>query len=735
MKKVIIAEKPSVAKNIADAFKIKVRKDGYFEGEEYIVTWAFGHLLQLFDAKDYDETMKGWRMEKFPFIPSEFKYKIKSDSQNRAIVDKGSQKQLNIIKGLIDREDVEAVISATDYDREGQVISDELFIYYDVKKPIYRILLNEWTENEVKKGMEKLKLNSEMKSLQDAGIGRQIADWIIGINLTSVATLRYGFEDKKIINIGRVLLPTLKIIYDRDKEIENFKESSYYKLVQKFKNLENIEFETLYYEENEKFEKKEYLDEIKKSIKGKQGKVILKEVEKKREYPAPLFNLSNLQGYITSKYKGWTSDKVLKVAQSLYEKKFITYPRTGSMALEESLVDRARNVLEKIKVGLPYESEIKFTKTKRVFDNSKVESHSAITPTYVKPSNLSPDERAVYEAIKNRFIMQFMPVAEFEETKITIKVDDEKAKGEFRAKGRVSLVEGWRKVEKIETKDTILPLVNEGESLDVTDGKVTKVTKKPPKHHTEKTLLKVMETCGKNFKKNKVEDKSDEEDTENDELAEENSEEMMKAILSGFSIGTPATRAETIKRLHDIGYVKAKGKSLICTELGRTIVEVFPAKELLDLEYTGRLEKTLSDIEKGIVSKEEFLNLICNFTRESVDKIKNDRSLLHKFKVELPEGAEEIGKCPICGNSVIEGIKGFGCINWKNGCKYTIWKDDKYIASFGKTVSKQMVELLLKNGKVGFRNLKSKKGNTFSAYFKYELNEKTGYFNWKIEFI
>lgn len=735
MKKVIIAEKPSVAKNIADAFKIKVRKDGYFEGEEYIVTWAFGHLLQLFDAKDYDETMKGWRMEKFPFIPSEFKYKIKSDSQNRAIVDKGSQKQLNIIKGLIDREDVEAVISATDYDREGQVISDELFIYYDVKKPIYRILLNEWTENEVKKGMEKLKLNSEMKSLQDAGIGRQIADWIIGINLTSVATLRYGFEDKKIINIGRVLLPTLKIIYDRDKEIENFKESSYYKLAQKFKNLENIEFETLYYEENEKFEKKEYLDEIKKSIKGKQGKVILKEVEKKREYPAPLFNLSNLQGYITSKYKGWTSDKVLKVAQSLYEKKFITYPRTGSMALEESLVDRARNVLEKIKVGLPYESEIKFTKTKRVFDNSKVESHSAITPTYVKPSNLSPDERAVYEAIKNRFIMQFMPVAEFEETKITIKVDDEKAKGEFRAKGRVSLVEGWRKVEKIETKDTILPLVNEGENLDVTDGKVTKVTKKPPKHHTEKTLLKVMETCGKNFKKNKVEDKPEEEDTENDDLAEDNSEEMMKAILSGFSIGTPATRAETIKRLHDIGYVKAKGKSLICTDLGKTIVEVFPAKELLDLEYTGRLEKTLSDIEKGIVSKEEFLNLICNFTRESVDKIKNDRSLLHKFKVELPEGAEEIGKCPICGNSVIEGIKGFGCINWKNGCKYTIWKDDKYIASFGKTVSKQMVELLLKNGKVGFRNLKSKKGNTFSAYFKYELNEKTGYFNWKIEFI
>lgn len=728
MKKVIIAEKPSVAKNIADAFKIKGRKDGYFEGDKYIITWAFGHLLQLYDAKDYDENMKGWRLEKFPFIPEDFKYKIKSDSKNKSVQDKGATKQLNIIKSLIDREDVESIISATDYDREGQVISDELFIYYDVKKPIYRLLLNEWTEKEVKKGIEKLKLNSEMKSLQDAGVGRQIADWIIGINLTSVATLRYGFEDNKIINIGRVLLPTLKIIYDRDKEIENFKKTSYYKFIQNFKTKNNDEFDTLYYEENEKFESKEYLNEIKKAIKDKKGKIVNKEVEKKREYPGPLFNLSNLQGHITSKYKGWTSDKVLKVAQSLYEKKFTTYPRTGSIALEESLVDRAKNVLEKIKVGLPYEDQIKFVKSKRVFNNAKVESHSAITPTYVRPSKLTPDERIVYEAIKNRFIMQFMPVAEYEETKIIIKVDDEKAKGEFRKNGKVQLVEGWKVVEKMKSKDTILPLIEKEELLDVTDGKVNKVTKKPPKHHTEKTLLRVMETCGKSYK----DDNSDKTDGEE---SEENTEKMMNAILSGFSIGTPATRAETIKKLQYIGYIKAKGKSLVCTDLGKTIVEIFPAKELLDLEYTGKLEKTLSDIEKGKFEKSEFLNLIFQFTKGAVEKIKKDTSLLHKFKVKLPEEAEEIGKCPICGNPVIEGNRAFGCINWKNGCKYTIWKDDKYIASFGKKVSKEMVRLLLKNGKVGFRNLKSKRGNLFSAYFKYELNKETGYLNWKMEFI
>lgn len=725
MKKVIIAEKPSVARNIADAYNIKNRKDGYFEGEEYLVTWAFGHLLQLFDAKDYDESMIGWKMEKFPFIPDKFEYKIKGDGYNRNSVDKGAAKQINVIKNLINRDDVDGVISATDYDREGQIIADELFIYLRVNKPIYRLLLNEWTEEEVKKGMRNLKLNTEMKPLQDAGIGRQLADWIIGINLTSVATLRYGgsTKERKTLNIGRVLLPTLKIIYDRDKEIENFKATSYYKLSAKYKSKDNVEFDSLYYEKNsEKFEDKSYLDKISKLLKEKKGIVVDKEIEKKREYPQPLFNLSNLQGYITSKYKGWTSDKVLKVAQSLYEKKFITYPRTASVVLEESLEARASKVLDVLKRGLPYEKEIKFIKSKRVFDNSKVESHSAITPTYIIPQGLTADEEKVYTAIKNRFITQFMPVAEFEETKITIKVNDENIPGEFIAKGKVEIIKGWRVVEKIETKDTILPLVEKGENIDVTESKVNKVTKKPPKHHTEKTLLRLMETCGKNYKEDKEDD-------------ERNSEEMMNAILSGFSIGTPATRAETIKKLKDVGYIKVKGKSLIATDLGRTIVEVFPARELLDLEYTGRLEKTLSDIEKGKFKKEDFLNFIIEFTKDSVNKIKNDDSMLHRFKVELPEGTEEIGKCPICGNPVIEGTKGYGCTNWRNGCKFTIWKNDKFIAALGKKVSKEMVELLLKNGKVGFRNIKSKKGTTYSAYLRYVKDEETGYFNWKMEFI
>lgn len=721
MKKVIIAEKPSVAKNIADAYNIKIRKDGYFEGDDYLVTWAFGHLFQLFDAKDYDENMKGWRMDKFPFIPEEFKYKVKCDNVNRSVTDKGAEKQINIIKTLIDRDDVDGVISATDQDREGELISLEVFMYLNQNKPIYRLLLNEWTPDEVRKGMNNLKENIEMKSLQDAGISRQWADWIIGINLTSVATLRYGStgKERKMINIGRVLLPTLKIIYDRDKEIENFKASTYYKLLATFKTKNNEEFEGTYYNENnnEKFEDKKVVEELKKHLKDKEGEIIEKQVEKKREYAPLLFNLSNLQGYITSKYKGWTSDKVLKVAQGLYEKKFITYPRTGSVALDESLKDKTKKVLEVAKNGLLYEEQIKFVDNKRIFDNSKVESHSAITPTYIRPTGLSKDEEIVYNSIKNRFIMQFMPIAEFEETKLTVKIHHEKFKGIFAAKGRVQIVEGWRVVEKIETKDTILPFVNGKEIVQVVDGKVNTVTKKPPKLHNEKTLLRVMETCGKSFKD------------------EEDSPEMMQAILSGFSIGTPATRAETIKKLKDTGYIKSKGKSLTCTDLGKTLVEIFPVKELLDLQYTGRLEKTLSDIEKGKFKKDDFLSMIKAFTVEAVEDIKKDTAMLKNFKVELPEGTESIGKCPVCGNDIIEGEKGFGCTNWKNGCKYTIWKNDKFIESMGKKVTKEMVKLLLKNGKVGFRNLKSKKGTLFSAYLRYEKDEKTGYYNWKMEFI
>ncbi|MGM9927741.1 MAG: DNA topoisomerase [Bacillus sp. (in: firmicutes)] len=718
MKAVIIAEKPSVAKNIADALKIKGRNDGYYEGDQYIVTWAFGHLLQLYDAKDYDEKMAKWQMDNFPFIPEKFQYKVKSSPKNRDKVDSGAKKQFNIIKSLLFRKDVDAIISACDYDREGQVIGDSIIYNIKAPKQVYRLLLNEWTPDEVNAGLKQIRPNTDLRPLQDAGVSRQWADWLIGINLTSVATLKYLKGRGQALNIGRVILPTLKIIYDRDKEIENFVPENYYKLGATFKTTNKEEFQATYMEEKEdKFKSKETLDAIHEALQGSHGIVADKQVERKKEYPPFLFNLSNLQGYITSKHKGWTSDKVLKVAQSLYEKKYITYPRTASTALEESLVDRVAKVLNAVKKGLPYEEEIRFTKSKRLFNNSKVESHSAIIPTYLTPKSLTSDEQIVYMAVKNRFIMQFMPIAEHEETRIIISISNQAVKGTFAAKGRVQIIEGWRQVEKIESKDNVLPPVQLHEQLDMIKAEVTSHETKPPKHHTEKTLLRLMETCGKNY--------DDEE-----------------AVLSGFSIGTPATRAETIKKLKDIGYIYSKDKSLFCSDLGRRMVETFPIKDLFDLEFTGRLEKALSDMEKKQVSRSVFMNFIFDFTRKAVEQIKNDADvvILHATKSSKTKDGEEkktefLGKCPLCSSAVIEGKKGFGCSNWQNGCKFVIWKNDKYLAALKKKPTKTMVKSLLKNGQVTVKGLTSKKGNKFDAIMKYEKNTDNEYFSWKMEFI
>ncbi|KZR59449.1 type IA DNA topoisomerase [Pseudobacillus badius] len=717
---VIIAEKPSVAKNIADALKVRTKKEGYFEGNGYIITWAFGHLLQLYDAKDYDEKLTRWSMENFPFIPSHFRYKVKSDPRNRDKEDLGAKKQLKIIYSLIKRNDVEAVISACDYDREGQIIGDTIIYNLKSQKKVYRLLLNEWTPEEVVKGLKNIKPNIEMKPLQDAGLSRQWADWLIGINLTSVATLKYQKGRGQALNIGRVLLPTLKIIYDRDKEIENFVPEDYYKLTAAFKTQDGQEYEGTYFEEEqEKFKSKQPLELIEKALANQSATIIDKKIERKKEFPPYLFNLSNLQGYITSKYKGWTSDKVLKVAQSLYEKKLITYPRTASIALEESLAGKAAKVLDVLKKGLPFEAEIKFQKTKRIFNNAKVESHSAIIPTYLVPKSLTKDEEIVYTAIKNRFIIQFMPIAEFEETKIATKANVSEIKGVFISKGRVQTVVGWKKLENIESKDTLLPAVAIDEQVDIIKQKVSSHVTKPPKPHIEKTLLRVMETCGKGSKGGESEE----------------GEEMLASILSGYSIGTPATRAETIKKLKDIGYITTQNKNLICTELGRKLVETFPVKELFDLEFTGRLEKTLSDIEKQSFTKESFLNAISDFTSKAVEKIKSDQEVVISEVSKGKKRAEILGKCPLCGHGIIEGQKGFGCSNWKNGCKFVIWKNDKFLAALKKKPTKTMVKDLLKNGSAVVKGLTSKKGNKFDARLRYVQNKDQPYFSWEMEFL
>ena len=719
--KLVLAEKPSVAKTIASFLGAKTRHDGYFEGNGYIVTYAVGHLVGLYDMKDYDKDRYSgsWKLSNFPFIPQD-KFKFKVDSSKK--------KQFDIVKNLLHRDDIEYVINATDNDREGELFSFLIFLLAKNKKPVKRILVNEWTPEDITRGINNLKDDIDMRNLQAAGYTRLITDWLIGINFTSVATLKYG--NGKLLNIGRVILPTVKLIYDRDMEISNFIPKTYYEIEGNFKS-KNGNYKGKYIKGKEsKFDDIEEVNKVINTINSNEGKIIDKKVTTSKEYAPKLFSLTSLQGYITSKYSNFTSDKVLSVCQSLYEGNgkggYITYPRTDSIYLEESLASKVSQTLDKLKVGLEYENKIKFTKTKRVFDSSKVDSHSAIIPTYIIPTKLNSDEQIVYNAIKDRFIANFMPPAEYENTEIKTDVDS----NIFLTKGKVLKSKGYLEVYNKDEKDDLLPSVDTNDIVAVLDIKPLTKQTTPPKPYTEDTLLKAMKNCGKNVP---------DDDT---------------TVLSGYSIGTSATRADVLKKISQVGYVGKKGKSYFITDLGKNLVEIFPVKELFDVDYTGKLEKSLSDIQKGQFTRKEYLNNIMTFIFNNVELIKRDtpknistenyiyNPKTKKFSKEPSTksknskssnkaNSESLGKCPICQNDVVEIEKGFICKNYKE-CKFGIWKNDKFLEYYKKKPNKTMVKSILKNGSAKVKSLTSKQGNKFDATLKYSKKDN-GYFGWDIE--
>ena len=644
-------------------------------------------------------------------------------------MDSSKKKQFDIVKNLIHRDDIEYIINATDNDREGELISFLIFLLAKNKKPVKRILVNEWTPEDITRGMNNLKDDVDMRNLQAAGYTRLITDWLIGINFTSVATLKYG--NGKLLNIGRVILPTVKLVYDRDMEILNFVPKTYYEIEGNFKS-KNGEYKGKYIKGKEiKFDDIEEVNKVINSINSNEGKIIDKKITTSKEYAPKLFSLTSLQGYITSKYSNFTSDKVLSVCQSLYEGSgkggYITYPRTDSIYLEESLASKVSQTLDKLKVGLEYENKIKFTKTKRVFDSSKVDSHSAIIPTYIIPTKLTPDEQIVYNAIKDRFIANFMPPAEYENTEIKTDVDS----NIFLTKGKVLKSKGYLEVYKKEEKDDLLPSVDINDIVEVLEIKPLTKQTTPPKPYTEDTLLKAMKNCGKNVP---------DDDT---------------TVLSGYSIGTSATRADVLKKISQVGYVGKKGKSYFITDLGKNLVEIFPVKELFDVDYTGKLEKSLSDIQKGQFTRKEYLNNIMTFIFNNVELIKRDTpknistetysynpktkkfskesSIKSKSSTSKENKAnnESLGKCPICQNDVVEIEKGFICKNY-NECKFGIWKNDKFLEYYKKKPNKTMVKSILKNGSAKVKSLTSKQGKKFDATLKYSKKDN-GYFGWDLE--
>jgi len=472
-------------------------------------------------------------------------------------------------------------------------------------------------------------------------------------------------------------MPTLKLIYDRDKEIKNFKPEPYYQLEATF-SAPGGTYKGLLIEGNEtKFKDFNKIEQIKKDIDMKNGIISSKRVEIKSQNAPRLFSMTDLMGYMSSKYNGWPSTKVKKVAQSLYEGKgegsLISYPRTKSRALEETLVDKAKRVLDRLIGNLPYKDEIKFHTNKRVFNSEEVDGHSAIMPTLVEPKNLTTDEELLYNEIVKRFIAQFMPSAKYEHTEIISTVITDTGDRNFITKGKRLVEEGWLKIYGKEvnedTEEELLPYVEENSSIKAINSKIHKKYTKAPPHYTEKSLLEAMEFCGRNLDK-KYKDLSPEE---------------LSKILNGYEIGTSATRDEVIDKLLNVKYIERKGKSLCITDKGIRMVEIFPVKELLDVTYTGKLEKALSEIQKGNFTKQALLEHTNKLIKKGVEQIKNSNAVIvdnTNINSSMSD-IEALGLCPNCQKPIIEGKKGYGCLGYKEGCKFVIWKENAFLKKFG----------------------------------------------------
>ncbi len=700
--RLLVTEKPSVAASVARALNCGNKHDGYFEGNGYIVTFAYGHLLELKDCKDYDPSMEVWALDKFPFIPINFEYKVRTDPETKQ-PSKIAVKQLKVIKELVNRADVVEVINACDYDLEGMNIFTNICSFLNVKKPCYRLQLNEWTTNEILSGLRRLIPMSQLRNQQDAGLCRQHADWCLGINFTSVSTLQFTLgnsKGKRPLSIGRIIMPTLKLLYDRDMAIRNFRPQKYYELKAVF-NTAKGEYEGLLINGskslggpiNTRFDSIDAINKAIIEIKGKTAFVFDKTVKREKENPPLLFNLNDLEGYITSEYSGWTSDKVDKIAQALYEGKgnggFISYPRTRSRHLEDTpeFIAKVKNVLNILKKGLSYENEIQFHAKSRVFDSSKVDSHGAIIPTYVIPTGLSSDEQLVYDAIVKRFLAQFMPPAEYESTQIITQVVGTPSNRLFVTKDRVLVSEGWQKLYSKTVQKTGLPSVNKGDNASIKSLEPLHKETQPPKHYSEKTLFKAMETCGKHTNGN-------DNGGGNGQADDGIDDKILTAVLSGYEIGTPATRSETLKKMIDIGYVRRNGKSLLITNMGIRLIEVFPVQELVDLDFTGKLQQALTDIEKGKHTRDEVMQVIKHLTVNGVEQIKQTQGVVADYS----DGTDikVLGVCPECGEDVVESDKGYGCSAWREGCNFVIWKRNAFLVRFGiKQVDKSTVVDLL----------------------------------------
>ncbi|MBE7045835.1 MAG: DNA topoisomerase III [Ruminococcaceae bacterium] len=694
--KLIIAEKPSLARNITSAIGNMKRANGYFEGNGYIVTWAFGHLFTLADIEEYNPSPDGsgrWTMENIPCFPDKFKFGLKKDQKTKS-VDQGVVNQFNVIKTLCNREDVDAIINAGDSDREGEIIV-RLCVSNALKKEktFLRLWLPDQTNETIREALSEMKDESEYQCLANEGFARMYADWLYGVNLTRYATLKSG----TLLRVGRVIVPIVKAIYDRDMAIKNFVPDIYYAI----QSTEETKGEKIELNSKNKFEKKDLnkAQEICNIYNSQQA--IVTQVKKKTDTlnPGKLYSLTKLQNVLGKKYKMSMADS-LKIVQDLYEKGYVTYPRTNSEYLATAEQGKVKNILQAVK-GLGYPVEFKFKKT--IFDDSKIESHSALTPTHKIPKKTDLDEQSfiVYSTIMRRFVAVFCSEeCKTEKTEITIKLGD---KEEFSLKGTVIAQPGWTKYDDYAKKDKILPPLEKGDIVNVNFKPVEKETS-PPKHYTIETL--------NNYLKNPFKEEKQNTDNENDE-------EEYKAIFEGLELGTEATRTGIIDNARNSGYIMLKKDVYTILPDGEYLIESLKRMNIsMDKFKTAEMGKALKKVYRGEFTVNDSLNIA---KEEIAEVFKKKEQKEYAFDTDDGFFGDVVGKCPVCQKDVVRTKFGYGCSGYRDGCKFTI---SGVICN--RVIAKSHARSLLEKGKTekieGF--LSNRTGKTFSAYLKLE-NGKT----------
>lgn len=672
--RLILAEKPSVAQSIAKVLNVVNKKEGYFEGNGYLVSWCIGHLIGLANAETYDEKYINWKKEDLPIIPDPW----------QQIVSPDKAKQFRTLKELLNRKDVTEIICATDAGREGELIFRNVYYKTGCKKPFLRLWISSMEDSAILDGFEHLRSGSDYDNLYRSALARSQADWLVGINGTRLYTTLYG----TLLRVGRVQTPVLSMLAERSKQIANFQKQPYWNL--------HLTSGTLTVH-REKIFSKEEAHRLLALCQGNPLKIHSVNREEKIMAPPRLYDLTTLQRE-ANRYFGYTAQQVLDTVQSLYEKKLCTYPRTDSQFLTEDMESSVYSLISDCRYIFPFAAESNsFIDVKRCINNKKVSDHHALIPTAeiakADLSLLTAPERNILEQIAMRLVCATGKKHHYQETSIIAICNGE----EFTAKGKTILDNGWKETEqcfrnshsnaKGNAEDTEpLPSVQNGQNMGNAAVQITDHYTSPPKAYTEDTLLAAMETAGND---------SFDKDTEKKGL------------------GTPATRAGILEKLVKSGYVIRKGKSLLPTQDGMNLVSIMP-DELKSPTMTAKWENTLMQIERGEVSAETFLSGIINMVKELIATTPAP-SLKEKQRFSTSEKASDsIGNCPWCGSPVLDGKSSYYCSD--RNCGFCLWKKSSYLERMKCSMTRKLATELLKNGRSHMKNLfSSRTGKTFDA--------------------